>query len=106
MPLLGGLLVSLFSGLATFLASYLSKKVAIGLAAAATLGGLYGAMVVLMNNAVSPLLSALFSTSYGQFIGLAFPPMAGTCLGIVATTWAACTLYAWQKKALEIFVAA
>jgi len=106
MPILAGLLVSLFSGLTTFLATYLSKKVAIGLAAAATLGSLYGALVVFMNAAVAPILGSLFSTSYGQFIGLAFPPMAGTCLGIVATTWAACTLYAWQKKALEVFVAA
>ena len=106
MPILGGLLVSLFSGLASFLASILSKKLAIGLSAAATLGTLYGGMVVFMNTAVNPVLGALFSTSYGQFIGLAFPPMAGTCLGIIATTWAACTLYAWQKKALEVFITA
>lgn len=103
MPILAGLLVSCFSSLASFFALSLSKKVAFGLAAVATLGGLYGAMVVAMNAAVSPLLASLFSTSYGQFIGLAFPPMAGTCLGIVASAWAACTLYAWQKKALDLF---
>ena len=106
MPILAGLLVSLFSGIATLLGTYISKKVAVGLAAATTLGTLYGGLVVLMNTAVSPLLAALFNTSYGQFIGLAFPPMAGTALGIVATVWAGCTLYAWQKKALDIFVKA
>jgi hypothetical protein len=106
MPLLAGLLVSLFSGLASFLVTFLSKKVAFGLAAATTLAGLYGAMVVFMNNAVNPLLGALFNTQYGQFIGLAVPPLAGTCLGIIASTWAACTLYAWQKKALDVFVKA
>lgn len=106
MPILGGLLVSLFSGLASFLASFLSKKVSIGLAAATTLGTLYGGLVVAMNTAVGPLADALFSTSYGQFIGLAFPPLAGTCVGIIATVWAACTLYSWQKKALEAFLAA
>ena len=106
MPILAGLLVSLFSGLASFLVTFLSKKVAVGLAAAATLGGLYGALVVFMNSAVNPLLGALFNTQYGQLIGLAVPPLAGTCLGIIASTWAACTLYAWQKKALDVFVKA
>lgn len=106
MPILAGLLVTLFSGLASFLASFMSKKVAIGLAAATTLGGLYAGAVTAMNAIVAPLLGSLFSTAYGQFIGLATPPMAGTCLGIVAGTWAACTLYAWQKKALDIFVKA
>lgn len=106
MPLLGALLVSLFSGLGSFLASFLSKKAAFGVAAAATLGTLYGAMVVFMNNAVAPILSSLFNTQYGQFIGLAVPPLAGTCLGIIASTWAACTLYSWQKKALDVFVKA
>jgi len=48
----------------------------------------------------------LFNTAYGQLIGLAVPPIAGTCLGIIASTWAACTLYAWQKKALDVFVKA
>lgn len=106
MPILAGLLVSLFSSLASLFALQLTKKTAFGLAAVTTLGTLYGAMVVAMNAAVSPLVSALFSTSYGQFIGLAFPPMAGTCVGIIATSWAACTLYAWQKKALDLFTGA
>jgi uncharacterized protein (DUF697 family) len=106
MPILAGLLVSLFSSLASLFALQLTKKTAFGLAAVTTLGTLYGALVVTMNAAVSPLLSALFSTSYGQFIGLAFPPMAGTCLGIIASVWSACTLYSWQKKALDMFVQA
>lgn len=106
MPILAGLLVSMFSALASMFALNLSKKVAFGLAAVTTLGTLYGGLVVVMNAAVSPILGSLFSTSYGQFIGLAFPPIAGTCLGIIATTWAACTLYAWQKKALDVFVKA
>lgn len=104
MPILAGLLVSLFTSLASLFAVDITKKTAFGLAAVASFGTLYGGMVVLMNTTINPIVGALFSTAYGQFIGLAFPPMAGTCVGVIAASWAACSLYAWQKKALEMFV--
>lgn len=106
MPILAGLLVSISTGLAAFIGQYVTKKVAVGLAAATTLAGILGALLVFMRSVVNPLTSSLFSTAYGQWIGLAFPPMTGNCVAIIASTWAACTLYAWQKKALELFVQA
>jgi hypothetical protein len=106
MPLLGGLLVTLFSNLGVFFAAYLAKKVAFGLSAAISLGVLYGGLILFMNTTINPLVWLLFSTSYGQFLGLAFPPIAGTCFGIVSTIWAACMLYTWQKKALDAVIKA
>ena len=103
MPLLGGLLVTLASQFGVLFATWFTQKVATAAAAVAALGVVIVALLVAMRAAVSPLLGALFSTTYGQFLGLAFPPMAGTCLGIIGTTWAACTLYAWQKKGIELF---
>jgi ABC-type uncharacterized transport system permease subunit len=102
MPLLGSLLVSLFSGLATFFAQFLTRKVAVATAAVAALGTVTVALLAAFNGLVAPLAAAVFSTQYGQVLGLAFPPMAGTCLAIMASCWAACTLYSWQRKAIEL----
>jgi len=52
------------------------------------------------NTAVAPIAAAAFSTSYGQVLGLAFPPIAGSCLASIAAVWAACGLYGIQRRAL------
>ncbi len=106
MPILGALLVTLASGLADFLVRYVTGKVAIGLAAAITLGGIIGVLLVAMRTVINPLVSAMFSTSYGNFISLAFPPIASTCITAYIAAWSACTLYAWQKKCLDLYVQA
>jgi hypothetical protein len=106
MPLLAGLLVSLASGFAAFFTKYVTQKIAVGLAAVATIATLLAALLLLMRTTISPLAAAMFSTSYGSWAGLAFPPIAGTCLAAVVTTWSACTLYAWQKHALDAFLKA
>lgn len=106
MPLLGGLVVALATQFGSLFALWFTQKAAIGLAAVATLATIVVALLVAMRAVVSPLLAQLFATEYGQFLGLAFPPIAGTCLAAIATTWAACTLYSWQKKGVELFTAA
>lgn len=104
MPLMAGLLVTLFQAVTTFLAIRMATRTAFLLAAVGILWGLYGTMVTTMNTLVAPLATAIFSTSYGQFVGLLFPPIAGTCVAAITAAWAACTMYAYQKKALDMFV--
>jgi hypothetical protein len=106
MPILASLLVSAFSGLATFLAGFMSQKVAVGLAAASTLGVMIAALLALLASLVNPLLSQLFTTSYGQLLGFCIPPITPTCLAAFSACWAGCTLYSWKKKALDIYVQA
>lgn len=93
MPLLAGLLAQLFGGFAAQIAAMFVKKAGTAVAAAAAIAVCMGVLVVAFNTVVSPFVAAMFSTTYGQFIGLAFPPMAGTCLAAIGTTWAACGLY-------------
>lgn len=106
MPLLGGLLVTLFSGLAQFFVQFVSRKVAIGAAAVAALGVITLALLATMRGVIQPLAAALIPDQYNSFIGLAFPPIAGTCVTTLGVVWGATTLYGWQRKALDLFVKA
>lgn len=106
MPLLGALLGNLFTGLAAFLVTFLTRKVAVATAAVAAFGVVTVALLATFNTLVAPLAGALFNTAYGQVLGLAFPPMAGTCLAIMGSCWAACTLYRWQVAAIKLSASA
>jgi len=106
MPLLGALFVSLFGGVASFLVAMLGKKIAVAAAAVAALSVVTVALMVAFRAIVAPLLAEGFATSYGQFLGLAFPPVAGNCIAAIAAAWAACTLYKWQVKAIQLSASA
>jgi hypothetical protein len=106
MPLLGALLVTLASGLAEFFVKFMSGKLAIGAAAVSLLAVITAALLVTFNALVVPLAQNAFSNEVGQFLGLAFPPVAGDCMAAMGTCWAACTLYAWQLKCLNMLVEA
>lgn len=102
MPLLGLLLTSLFSGAAQFLVQFVSRKVAVATVAIAALATTTGVLLVAFNALINPLLSGLFVTAYGQALGLAFPPVAGSCLTTLGTAWTACALYSWQIRAVNL----
>lgn len=105
MPLLGALLQTLFGGLATWLAQFFARKVAISLAYVATLGTVLVALLTLMRGIVGPLASSLFSSPIFGWVGLAFPPIAGGCLVSLGLVWSGCVLYAWQRESLRLAAA-
>lgn len=102
MPLFGALFVSVFGSFAGFIATFLGRKVAVAAASIAALAILYGALFVTFNAIVQPLVAQLFSTQYGQALGLAFPPAAGNCLAALGAAWAATTAFGWNREALRL----
>jgi len=101
MPLLGALLVNLFGGLAAGIAAWIVKR---GATKALIVAGLVAAVAALMtvfNTVITPLVASAFNTQYGQFIGLAFPPAAGTCLAAITTVWGACATYKLRERAVS-----
>ena len=102
MPLFAAMVSAFFNGLALFLARLFAAKVAIRVAAVAAIGAFGTALMLTFNNFVAPLVAQLFATSYGQLLGLAFPPVAGTVLAGVATLWVACTTYKLQVHAVKV----
>jgi len=102
MPILGGLLVSLFTGLGGLFSAIFGAQVAVKLAAVAAFIGFGVVLLAVFNTLVAPIAAAVFSTGFGQLLGLAFPPIAGTCLAAVAAVWSACGLYGIQRRALSM----
>lgn len=100
MPLLAQLIGSLLGGLVTWLAQVFTKQVAVRVTAGAALVVIVAALMAVFNLHVAPLVAQAFATSYGQVIGLAFPPVAGTCLATITTVWLACASYKLQQRVI------
>lgn len=106
MPILAGLITSLFGGIASLFAIWWGKKIAVTIVAVAAIATALVALMATFNLLVTPLIAAMFSTTYGQFIGLAFPPMAGSCLASLGTCWGACALYKLKVQSVKMSAAA
>jgi len=106
MPLLAALMSTLFGGMAAFLAQMWAKKVVVAGLAVAGFALALAALLAIFNQLVAPLVQAMFSTQYGQFIGLAFPPISGTCMTSIATCWGACALYKLKLQSIKMTASA
>lgn len=106
MPLLAALLSAIAAGFANFIASILSKKVTTMVLATGAITIASVTLMVAFNLAVSPLVQAMFSTSFGQFVGLAFPPISGTCMATIAGMWSACALYKLKVASIKMTASA
>lgn len=102
MPLFAAFFGSLFSALGVFLAKLFAAKLAIRLAAVAALTAIGVGLMNVFNTQIAPLVVALFSTQYGQLLGLVFPPIAGTCIAVISTLWLACATYRLQARAIKL----
>lgn len=102
MPLLATMITTLFTALATFLAKLFLAKLAIRVAAVAAIIAVGSSLMVTFNSYLAPLVAQMFQSEYGQFIGLAFPPIAGTCVAAISALWVACTTYAIQVRAIRV----
>jgi hypothetical protein len=80
--------------------------VAFGLAVVGTFSVIAGVLFALARTVVAPLWSSmmgLLPTSLGAWVGLAFPPAVPICCGAIVQVWVGCTLYSWQRTALDLF---
>lgn len=101
MPLLAALISTLSTSIGSLIFKiFLIPKTFRALGIAAVLS-LWAALLLTFNTLVSPLIGQIFSTQYGQFIGLAFPPIAGTCLTTIVTAATAVQIYRIKRRFLE-----
>lgn len=98
--------MSLMGGIASFLVQFVTKKIAVVAAAIAAIAAAFGVLMTLFNLLVTPLAAAMFSTQYGQFLGLAFPPMAGQCLAAITASWIGCALYKLKVQSIKLTASA
>lgn len=108
MPLLGAFFGTLFGGLLAWLAQYVTKKVAWGVAATVTYAAFTGALYLAMRTALSQIEAQLtgIPAVIVQAVQFALPPVAPFCLGLYATVWVACTVFVWQRDLLKVTASA
>lgn len=103
MPILGNLLIWLFSGIAEFFGKYLAKKTAIGLAAVTVFAGLTAALLATAAVVIQSLIPAMPG---GQYVSLALwlvvpdngPAVVSACLAADASV----AVYRWNVANLRL----
>lgn len=98
MPAFAALFVGVLARFWTYLVTTWGIKVATRIAVVLVLAGLYVSLLVAYNSVVRPLISQLFATPYGQVIGLAFPPIAGTVVAALSALWVARIGYDYLER--------
>lgn len=101
MPILGGLLVSLFSGLASFFATWLGLRAAAVAAALATFATLNAALYAAALAAVAGI-GATFPSIVMTGVWLMVPDNAVLCFSAIATCDTFCALYRFNNGALRL----
>jgi len=104
MPLLGALIQSLFGSLYGIILALQASRYAVALAAVTLLAGMYLAAVGVFTAFVQPLIGSAFSTSFGQVIGLAFPPVAGTVVAGISALWVALVGFRYVSRFAGLLV--
>jgi len=102
MPLLAAAIQALFTALGAFLLKLFVARLALRVVGVGAIVAAGAALMALFNSVVAPLVAQAFSTSFGQVIGLAFPPIAGTCLAAFTAVWSACGLYSLNRRAIML----
>lgn len=98
MGALASFLMGMLGQLVAPLVQWFAKRAATKVVAGAALLTALGAAMVTFNSLVSPLMASMFNTQYGQFIGLAFPPISGSCIAAIMGTWLGIQTYKLQAR--------
>lgn len=104
MPIFAALFKAALASVYGLVLALKSQELAMRLAAALAVAAGYVAAVVLFSTGIKPLIGALFATSYGQVLGLAFPPIAGTVLAALAALWLALVVKNYYHKVIRVAI--
>lgn len=88
-----------------FIAIYLAVtggKLSVRILVAVAVATAYVACVTAFTMFIYPLLSNLFSTAYGQVLGLAFPPIVGTLLAAFVAIWGCIVAKNYATKMVKV----
>jgi len=102
MPILAGLLLSLFTGFASFLAQWLTKKAAFAVAAIATFGLLTIAFYATLSVILNSLVAAVPSGALPTLLWLAVPDVLPGVIAAMIATDTAVALYTWNVENLRL----
>ena len=84
MPLLAKLISLIATSVIGFFTAVFGAVWGVRIAAALTIAGIYLSCVVYYTTMIAEWIGSVFSTAYGQILGLLFPPVAGTVMASMA----------------------
>lgn len=87
MPVFATLMQGLMANAAALWLAVKSAQQAVRLTAISVLAAAYIACATFYTVFIDPLIGALFSTSWGMLLGLAFPPISGTVIAGLVGLW-------------------
>lgn len=102
MPALAAMIKAALMWLGTSYLLVVENQLLIKIAAIGMLSTAYVACVLFFSTFITPLVSSLFSTSYGQVVGLAFPPIAGTVVAGIVGLWGCIVTKNYAYKFLKL----
>lgn len=104
MPLLGGLIVSLFGSTFSLLALYFTKKVAFAMSAMVLMSASTLALFVAMRLALTGLNDFVHGAPlvFMQAVQMMIPPAAPFCISTYVTIWSATLIYSWRKDLMSV----
>lgn len=105
MPLLGGLLVTLFGSLATWLAGFLPLRIAIAAAGIAAFGALTVALFTAMS-ALAAGIAGTFPTIVMTGVWFMVPDNTAPCLSAIIACDTAVAIYRWNVSNVNIATSA
>ena len=105
MPILANFLLSLFTGIATCLAKYLTQKVAVALALIAVVTGLFVGLYASLNTLISAGLSAVasFHPMFGVGVAMVISPHTASLISSYVTFWSLVELYKWKVNIISLW---
>ena len=98
MPIFATLVQGLLANAAALWLAVKSAQQAVRLTAIAVLAAAYVACAAFYTLFIDPLIGALFSTLWGQLLGLAFPPISGTVVAGLAGLWGCIVAKRYTEK--------
>ena len=104
MSLLATLLSGILGSIFTLIVGITGASAAIRLIAVAVVATAYVALVLAFSALIAPWIASVFSSQYGQLLGLLFPPVAGTVMASLASFWAVVVGYRYMSTLTKMAV--
>lgn len=102
MPLLATLIQGLIGNATALWLAVRSAEQAVRLTAVGILAAAYVACVAFWTTVIDPLIGALFSTLYGQLLGLVFPPLSGSVISALVALWGSIVAKRYTEKFIQM----
>lgn len=105
MPILANFLLSLFTGLATWVAKYLTQKIAVAVALITIVTALFVGLYASLNALIGAGLNAVasFHPMFGVGVAMVISPHSASLISSYVTFWSLVELYKWKVNIISIW---